>query len=155
MDTSGKSIVERLQQAGIEVTEYVVQPDDLEMIADKLRYFADTLLLDLVLTIGGTGISPTDKTPEAMELVIDSEVPGIAEAMRSYGVQRTPLAMLSRAMAGMRGNTLIVNLPGSERGAMESLTAIMPALLHACKMVQGGGHAEAVSRTVLHSENKA
>lgn len=130
-------------------------PDHLEIIAEKLRYFADTLLLDLVLTTGGTGISPTDKTPEAMELVIDSEVPGIAETMRSYGVQRTPYAMLSRAMAGMRGKTLIVNLPGSARGAMESLTAIMPALLHACNMVQGGGHAEAESRTVLHSNNNA
>ncbi|HET6401127.1 MAG TPA: bifunctional molybdenum cofactor biosynthesis protein MoaC/MoaB [Candidatus Kapabacteria bacterium] len=147
IDTSGKAIEERIEREGIETAEYCVLPDDADLIAEKLRYFADTMQLDLVLTTGGTGISPTDNTPEAMERILDSEIPGIAEAIRSYGQVRTPFAMLSRAMAGIRGKTIIVNLPGSERGAIESLTAILPALHHACKMIQGGDHTEAVTRS--------
>ncbi len=151
-DTSGKSIEEQIEREGIEVVEYCVLPDEVERIAEKLRYFADTLQLDLVLTTGGTGISSTDKTPEAMERVIDSDVPGIAEAIRRYGQERAPFAMLSRAMAGIRGKTIIVNLPGSERGAVESLAAILPALYHACKIVHGSDHVETFSREVAESK---
>ncbi|MFI5201801.1 MAG: bifunctional molybdenum cofactor biosynthesis protein MoaC/MoaB [Candidatus Kapaibacterium sp.] len=151
IDTSGKSIVKQIELNGMGVAEYCVLPDNAELIAEKLRYFADTLQLDLVLTTGGTGISPTDKTPEAMERILDSEIPGIAEAIRNYGQERTPFAMLSRALAGVRGKTIIVNLPGSERGAIESLTAILPALHHACRMVQGDNHIEAASRSISES----
>jgi cyclic pyranopterin phosphate synthase len=145
-DISGKLIEQRLQSEGIDVIEYCIIADDRETIASKLRSFADDLKVDLVLTTGGTGFSPRDATPEAMGEVIEKEIPGIAEAMRSYGLARTPYAMLSRAMAGQRGNTIIVNLPGSRRGVSESLDALFPALLHAFKMVQGGNHNESENR---------
>jgi cyclic pyranopterin monophosphate synthase len=104
--------------------------------------------LDLVVTTGGTGMSPRDNTPEAMQRVIGREIPGIAEAMRSYGQERTPYAMLSRGMAGVRGKTLIVNLPGSRNGVRESLDALFPALIHAFKMIRGGGHPAQEKETV-------
>ncbi len=152
MDTSGKRMAKQIELEGMEVAEYSVLPDDVELIAEKLRYFADTLHLDLVLTTGGTGIGPTDITPEAMKRILDSDIPGIAEAIRRYGQERTPFAMLSRTMAGVRGKTIIVNLPGSERGAMESLAAILPALHHACRMVHGGDHFETFSREISSSK---
>ena len=96
--------------------------------------------MDLVLTTGGTGFGPRDRTPEAMAAVIEREVPGIPEAARAHGAERTPYSMLSRGRAGLRGSTLIVNLPGSSRGVAESLDALFPGILHAFKMIRGGGH---------------
>jgi len=139
-DTSGLAIMDRLQREEIQVVDYKIIPDERELIAEVLRYYADVLKVDLILTTGGTGFSPRDCTPEAMMEILDKEIPGIPEMMRAYGQERTPYAMLSRAKAGQRGNTLIVNLPGSRRGVEESLDALFPSLLHAFKMVWGGKH---------------
>jgi molybdenum cofactor biosynthesis protein MoaC len=151
-DTAGEAIASRLRSEGIGVEDITVLPDEVLRIVDRLRFYAETLELDLILTTGGTGLGPRDVTPEATRQIIDREIPGLAEALRSFGSSRTPPAMLSRAIAGQRGKTIIVNLPGSERGAVESLTALLPALLHACKMVQGGDHVEAVSRSMSDSK---
>ncbi|MCE5273306.1 bifunctional molybdenum cofactor biosynthesis protein MoaC/MoaB [bacterium] len=139
-DGSGRLIVERLETDGFAVPEYVIVPDDAEKVREALVRLADEAKLDLVLTTGGTGAGPRDVTPEAMESVIEREAPGIVEAARVYGGERSPLAMLSRGRAGLRGNTLIVNLPGSPGGVMESLDALFPALFHALRMLAGEGH---------------
>ncbi|MEW5702556.1 MAG: bifunctional molybdenum cofactor biosynthesis protein MoaC/MoaB [Candidatus Zixiibacteriota bacterium] len=139
-DASGRLIVERLRMEGVEVADYKIIPDEQTLIETELCRYADDLQLDLVMTTGGTGLGPRDQTPEAMSRVIEREVPGIAEAARTYGQQRTPFAMLSRGRAGVRGRTLIVNLPGSRRGVAESLDALFPGLLHIFKMLAGGGH---------------
>lgn len=139
-DASGKLIAERLGKEGVTVEEYVVISDDREGIVKALLRYADEQQLDLVMTTGGTGLGPRDCTPEAMEEVAERTVPGIMEAARAYGQERTPYAMLSRATAAVRGKTLIVNLPGSRRGVAESLDALLPGLLHAFKMMGGGGH---------------
>jgi molybdenum cofactor biosynthesis protein MoaC len=146
-DVSGEIIGLRLEEAGFEVVETRVIPDDLEQIAECLAGYADGGEIDLVLTTGGTGLGPRDVTPEAMARVIEREAPGIAEAARAYGQDRTPYAMLSRGRAGVRGRTLIVNLPGSRGGVEESLDAIMPGLVHALKMIRGGDHPEKPSET--------
>ena len=141
-DRSGRLLAERLEAEGLEVVETRILPDEPESIARQLRAYADEGHLNLVLTTGGTGFGPRDCMPEAMDLVIEREAPGIVEAARAYGQQRTPLAMLSRGRAGVRGRTLIVNLPGSSRGAAEGLEALMPYMLHAYKMLRGEGHPE-------------
>jgi cyclic pyranopterin phosphate synthase len=137
-DKSGRLIVAVLEDYGIE-PEYEVLPDDEASITEKLRAFAQAGV-DLVLTTGGTGLGPRDVTVEATRRVIEREVPGIAEAARVYGQERTPYAMLSRGIAGVAGETLIVNLPGSSKGAEQSLAAIFPAILHAHGILRGGGH---------------
>lgn len=139
-DTSGKMIVERLKKEGIDVLEYNIIPDDVEKITQTLIKYADEDKLDLVMTTGGTGFSPRDCTPEAMANVVEREIPGIPEAAREFGQERTPYSMLSRAKAGIRGKTLIVNLPGSKKGAADSLNALFPGILHSFKMIWGGGH---------------
>lgn len=139
-DKSGQIILERLRAEGIQVIDYNVIPDEEPEIARNLIRYADELHLDLVITTGGTGFSPRDVTPEAMSRVIEREIPGIPEAVRVHGLERTPYSMLSRAKAGLRGKTLIVNLPGSKKGVSESLDALFPAVLHAYKMIWGGGH---------------
>ena len=139
-DASGALIKERLQQEGVHVVDYKIIPDDEELIVKTLSSYADEQQIDLVMTTGGTGFSKRDRTPEAMKRVIDREAPGISEITRGYGQRRTPYSMLSRVMAGIRNNTLIVNLPGSQKGVAESLDAIFPALLHSFKMMKGGGH---------------
>ena len=139
-DASGRMIVERLKEEDIDILEYKIVPDEPDMIANILIRFSDDLKLDLIVTTGGTGFSPRDRTPEAMARVIEHEIPGIPEAGRSYGQERTPYAMLSRAKAGIRGKTLIVNLPGSSKGVAESLDALFPGVLHAFKMMRGEGH---------------
>lgn len=139
-DLSGKLIVERLKKELVEVIDYKIIPDEKDKIAQTLIQYADQDKLDLVLTTGGTGFSSRDCTPEAMKQVIEREIPGIPEAARAYGQERTPYSMLSRASAGLRGKTLIVNLPGSKKGVGESLDALFPGLLHSFKMIAGGGH---------------
>jgi molybdenum cofactor synthesis domain-containing protein len=139
-DSSGRRIVERLKSIGMEIVDYKVIPDEAEQIRENLLRYADNLKVDLVMTTGGTGLSPRDVTPEATAAVIEKQAPGITEFARSYGEDRTPYAMLSRGIAGVRGKTIIVNLPGSNRGVEESLDALLPGLLHAFKMLLGGGH---------------
>lgn len=136
-DTSAVAIRELLASIGAQVVRYQIVPDDREVVADRLCAWADSGEVDLILTTGGTGLAERDVTPEATRDAIEREVPGIAEAMRAEGLRRTPMAMLSRAIAGVRGRCLIVNLPGSERGARESLSAILPALPHAIELLQG------------------
>ena len=132
-DTSGEAIRELVMAPPLEaaVAERAVVPDDRASIESVLRHWADDLHLNLVLTTGGTGLSPTDITPEATLAVVDRLVPGLAEAMRMESLRVTPMAMLTRAVAGCRGATLIVNLPGSPKGVRECLTVILPALPHA------------------------
>lgn len=139
-DRSGQLIVERLQKEGIAVADYRVVPDDADAIADAVRRWCDTDGLDLIMTTGGTGFSPRDRTPEAMHPLFEREIPGIPEAMRAYGQERTPYSMLSRGSAGIRGNTIIVSLPGSTKGVTESLEAVFPALKHAFKMLWAEDH---------------
>lgn len=139
-DRSGKAIVERLELEGLSVADYKVVSDDIDAIREAVSMYCDTLNLDLVITTGGTGISPRDNTPEAMATLFERELPGIAEASRAYGQERTPYAMLSRAQAGVRGKTLILNLPGSTGGVTDAMNALFPAVLHAFKMLWGGGH---------------
>ncbi|MBI5022362.1 MAG: bifunctional molybdenum cofactor biosynthesis protein MoaC/MoaB [Ignavibacteriales bacterium] len=134
-DESGKIIQDRLVKHGIIVADYSIIPDDAETIKSKLIDYSDDMKLDLVMTTGGTGFSPRDFSPEATMGVIEREIPGIPEAMRVYGQERTPYSMLSRGKAGIRGKTIIVNLPGSKKGVTESLDALFPPLLHAFKML--------------------
>ena len=134
-DTSSEVIRTLVADIGV-VAEYQILPDNQETISEFLRQWC-RLGLDLILTTGGTGFAPRDVTPEATLAVIEKETPGIAEAMRLYGLQKTPHAMLSRGVAGICGQTLIINLPGSERAARESLEAVLPALPHALKTVRG------------------
>ena len=140
-DASGRLIVERLRAEEVEVLECLVISDDPGSIERTLLRCADELAVDLVMTTGGTGLGPRDHTPEVMARVIEREVPGIAEAARAHGRERTPLAVLSRGKAGVRGRTLIVNLPGSQRGVAESLDAVLRPILHAFPIMDGGGHA--------------
>lgn len=139
-DESGKLIQARLQQEGIDVVDYKIIPDDRDQIEQQVKDYADNQNLDLVITTGGTGLSPRDCTPEAMESLIERDVPGMAEAARSYGQERTPFSMLSRGRCGVRGKTLIINLPGSKGGVSDSLDALFPAALHAFNMMKAGGH---------------
>jgi molybdenum cofactor synthesis domain-containing protein len=135
-DRSGPAIREMIEAAGGEVVRARIVPDEPDEIRAALVEWSDEGL-DLVLTTGGTGFSPRDRTPEATKSVIDRETPGIPEAMRRAGLEKTPMAMLSRAAAGIRKRTLIVNLPGSEKAARESLEAIVPALSHGVDILKG------------------
>jgi len=136
-DSSGPFLMEALQVLGVEVPAYGLLPDDRVVIASKLEELcADGV--DLILTTGGTGLSPRDVTVEAVRDVIEREVPGIMEAARAYGQERTPYAMLSRGVAGLKGKTLIVTFPGSQSGCEESFAALFPHLLHAFKPMKTG-----------------
>ncbi len=139
-DKSGKLIQERLKNLGVKVADYKVISDDREKIEMQLKTYADKQKFDLVVTTGGTGFGPRDNAPEAIAHVIEYEAPGIVEAARVYGQERTPLAMLSRAKAGVRGKTLIINMPGSRKAVAQSFEALFPTVLHAFAMIAGGGH---------------
>ena len=136
-DLSGAEIVRMLAGAGIQAEVTVIVPDETERIKEALVDFADAKHLDLIVTTGGTGVSPRDVTPDATLAVIDREVPGMAEAMRARSIAVTPHAMISRAVVGIRGRTLIVNLPGSPKSVRENLAVILPALPHALEKIKG------------------
>lgn len=135
-DTSGAVLRQMVGQLDAEIIEARIIPDDHKQIVWELKRFCDNLHADLVLTTGGTGLSPHDVTPEATLEVIDRRVPGMEGAMLVRGLQSTPHAMLSRGVVGTRGKTLIINLPGSPQGAKESFQAVLPAIPHAIAILQ-------------------
>ncbi len=139
-DKSGPAIRELVEAAGYEVVHTALLPDGIEPLASELRRLCDNDLADLVLTTGGTGFSPRDLTPEATLSVTERPAPGIAEAMRYRSLQITPRAMLSRAAAGIRKQTLMVNLPGSPKAVRECLEYILPALGHGLEILRGTAH---------------
>ena len=136
-DLSGPMVRDTLENAGFSVAYVEVLPDDQHLIEERLCRLADQASVDLVVTTGGTGVSPQDVTPDATLAVIDRQVPGMAEAMRATSLNKTPHAILSRAVAGIRGETLIINLPGSVKGARENLEVVLPSLQHALEKIQG------------------
>ena len=140
VDTSGPALCGMLEQDGWGVIHTAIVPDEREEIMGQLIACADELGANLILTTGGTGFSMRDITPEATMAVIDRAVPGIPEAMRAASMQVTPLGMLSRAAAGLRNQSLIINLPGSEKAARACLAAVLPVMKHAMKMIKGEGH---------------
>lgn len=139
-DTAGAALEELIKKEGWEVASHIVVQDDRVLIAGSILEACDEIGADIVLTCGGSGLSPRDVTPEATRDVCNREVPGIAEAMRYHSLQITPYAMLSRAIAAQRGNTLVINLPGSEKAARENWEGIVSALGHAGHMMAGEGH---------------
>ena len=134
-DTSGPFIEDMLKEIGGRVRYYEILPDEKDLIKEKLTEYSNKV--DLILTTGGTGLSPRDVTPEATLEVVDKQVPGIPEAMRSEGLKKTQRAMLSRAVAGVKGKSLIINLPGSPKAVGESLSVIMEVIPHAIEKIKG------------------
>jgi molybdenum cofactor synthesis domain-containing protein len=136
-DLSGKEVVHMLMDVSIAISETVIIPDEQDQIKETLIDLSDRKHLDLIVTTGGTGVSPRDVTPDATKEIIDKEIPGMAEAMRQESLKKTPHAMISRAVTGIRGRTLIINLPGSPRGVRENLSVILPAIKHALEKISG------------------
>jgi molybdenum cofactor synthesis domain-containing protein len=136
-DASGPLLADLLRQMGAEVVSQTIVPDERAEIKHVLIALADETQVDLVVTTGGTGPAPRDVTPEATRAVIEREVPGLAEVLRFEGYRKTPLAVISRGVAGIRGGTLVVNLPGSPRAVREGMETLAPILPHAIKMLQG------------------
>ena len=136
-DKSGRVIEELLQSIGAEIKEYRIVPDEQDIISRNLRELADSVGVDLIATTGGTGLAPRDVTPEATLEVIDKRIPGFEEAMRAESTRITPHGMLSRAVSGLRGRTLIINLPGSPKAVRETLLVVLPALPHAVELIRG------------------
>ena len=137
-DTSGPYLVSLLREQGYREEAYKIIPDLVDTIQKEVISWVDEKKIDLIITTGGTGVAPTDVTPEAMETVIEKEIPGMAEAMRAESLKKTPNAVLSRGKAGIRGNSLIINLPGSEKAARENIAVLLPSLAHALDKIQGG-----------------
>ena len=142
-DLSGPVLVEMVREKGWDIVETLIVPDDVDILRDTLILWADSGDIDLILTTGGTGFAPRDITPEATRLVVDKLAPGLAEAMRAESLKITPHAMLSQAIAGIRGRTLIINLPGSPKAARENLQIIAPVLGHAIQLLREDATAEA------------
>jgi len=136
-DLSGPAIAEMLAGAAIEIRHTIIIPDEKDQIRKTIIDFSDVKRLDLILTTGGTGVSPRDVTPDATLDVIDKQIPGMAEAMRHESMRVTPHAMISRAVAGIRGKSLILNLPGSPKSVRENLAVVLPALKHAIEKIKG------------------
>ncbi|MBL4933311.1 MogA/MoaB family molybdenum cofactor biosynthesis protein [Clostridium paridis] len=137
LDESGKVIEKVAKENGFNVSRYTILPDEKEKIADELKHMSDELKLNVIFTTGGTGFSKRDVTPEATKEVIERETPGIPEAMRGYSLTITKRAMLSRAVAGIRGESLIINLPGSPKGVKESLDVIISSITHGLDIITG------------------
>jgi molybdenum cofactor synthesis domain-containing protein len=136
-DLSGKEIEKMIKTLPAEVKAYEIIPDEADIIKAKIKEFVDKKKLDLILTTGGTGVSPRDVTPEATREVIDKELPGMAEAMRAESLKKTPNAMISRAVCGIRKQSLIINLPGSPKAVRENLSVVLPALNHTVEKIKG------------------
>ena len=139
-DRSGERLVSLCRAAGWEVVGKDILPDEKDVIVEKLSSLVSEARLDLILTTGGTGLGPRDVTPEATSEVVDREVPGISELLRWEGMKRTPYSALSRGRAGLKGQTLIINLPGSPRAVEESFEALNLLIPHAVEMMRGAGH---------------
>ncbi len=139
-DESGKLIINALTKNGFNIAAYKVIPDDIKIIEKELIHSSDALKVNIVITTGGTGVGPRDVTPEATKRILEKEVSGITENLRNYGQSRTPLSMLSRGVSGIRGNTLIVNMPGSTNAVSQSINALFPGVMHIFKMIVGQGH---------------
>jgi molybdopterin adenylyltransferase len=137
VDTSGPALSAWLAEKGVTTLRSDIIPDDRETIVATLAAWADSNAYDLILTTGGTGVSPRDVTPDATLQILDRVIPGFGEAMRARSLEKTPHAMISRAVAGIRGETLIINLPGSPKGAVENLAAVWPAVPHAVEKISG------------------
>jgi molybdenum cofactor synthesis domain-containing protein len=142
-DASGPALAQVVIDQGWQIVRQAVLPDELILLSDLLATWADSGELDLILTTGGTGFSPRDITPEATQIVIERHAPGLAEAMRAASMKINPHAMLSRAIAGIRRQTLIINLPGSPKGALENLQVVLPVLKHGIQLLRSDPAAEA------------
>lgn len=138
-DESGRALKEILKRDKFDISKYALIPDDEALIKETLIKWSDEGL-DLILTTGGTGPGPRDLTPEATAAVIERNMPGLSELIRMEGIKKTKRACLSRGISGIRGKTIIINLPGSRKGAVESLEAVIDQLPHAVLMMEGGGH---------------
>lgn len=149
IDTSGPSLCTILKAKGYEVVYTCIIPDDMEIIEKELKKCADELKVHLVLTTGGTGFSPRDITPEATLRVVERQTPGIAELMRYESMKITPRGCLSRSAAGIRGGTLIINLPGSEKASKENLMAVIDVLPHGLDMLRSNGSADCATSVTL------
>jgi molybdopterin adenylyltransferase len=139
-DVSGKLIGELIKPLGARVAAYDIVPDEIPAIKEKLLHYCDALKVNVVITTGGTGFSGRDVTPEATAQAIERNIPGLPELMRAEGLKKTKKAALSRGICGIRGNTIILNLPGSPKAVKENLEAVLDLIPHALEMLRGGGH---------------
>ena len=136
-DASGPRIVSWLENQPVRIVQTAMVPDEIPAISEQIKTWADDRACDLILTTGGTGVSPRDVTPEATSKVLDRHLPGYGELMRLKSLETTPMAIISRALAGIRGECLIINLPGSPQAAIENLQAVWPAVAHTIEKIQG------------------
>ena len=139
-DESGKLIISALNANGFNIVDYKIIPDEIILIEQELIHYSDKLKVNIIITTGGTGVGPRDVTPEATKKIIEKEVSGISGNLRNYGQSRTPLSMFSRGVSGIRGNTLIVNMPGSINAVSQSINALFPGVMHIFRMIAGYGH---------------